>query len=135
MSLVFTILIILHVVVCLFLVLLVMLQNDKGGGLAGAFGGMGGGAAFSGSSTATFLTKLTWYFCLGFFLLIMGMGVVGTKRSASRMGESELKGATKWMSNALPGSAPNTGAIPGLGSGSQAAPAIPGLPAQPAKTP
>lgn len=134
MSLLFTILVILHVVVCLFLVLLVMLQNDKGGGLAGAFGGMGGGAAFSGSSTATFLTKLTWYFCLGFFVLILSLGVIGTKRSGARMGESELKGASKGISNALPKSAPAAGAIPGLGGG-EANQAIPGLPAAPAKNP
>jgi len=128
MGLIFTILVILHVVVCLFLILLVMLQNDKGGGLAGAFGGMGGGAAFSGSSTATFLTKLTWYLCLGFFVLILTLGVVGTKHGAARSAESELKGA-KWISNALPASsAPKSGAIPGLSDEKEAPKTIPGLP-------
>jgi preprotein translocase subunit SecG len=134
MSTLFTILVILHVVVCLFLVLLVMLQNDKGGGLAGAFGGMGGGAAFSGSSAATFLTKLTWWLAIAFFLFIIGLGAIGTKRSASRLGDSELKNASKGISNALQ-NAPSAGAIPGLGGGEEAPKAIPGLPVQPEKTP
>lgn len=136
MGIFFTILVIFHVVVCLFLVLLVMLQNDKGGGLAGAFGGMGGGAAFTGSGTATFLTKSTWFLALGFFVIIIALGALGTHSSANRGGESELKG--KWISNALPaapaaGAAP--GAIPGVGGSNDAPKAIPGLPAaQPAES-
>jgi preprotein translocase subunit SecG len=134
MSTFFTILVIFHVVVCLFLILLVMLQNDKGGGLAGAFGGMGGGAAFSGSSAATFLTTLTWWLALAFFLIIIALGAIGTQRSASRLGDSELKGS-KWISNALQDGKPAAGGIPGLGGSEEAPKAIPGLPVQPEKTP
>ena len=50
-----------HVLVCLLLVTVVLLQAGKGGGLAGAFGGPGGaGQSFFGSRGAgNFLTRAT----------------------------------------------------------------------------
>ena len=50
---------IIHVVVCLLLVLIVLLQSGKGADLAGAFGGGGSQTAFGARGTATFLSKLT----------------------------------------------------------------------------
>lgn len=50
---------ILHVIVCLLLVLIVLLQSGKGADLAGAFGGGGSQTAFGARGTATFLSKLT----------------------------------------------------------------------------
>ena len=46
--------------VSLFLILLILIQKGKGGGLAGAFGGPGGQSAF-GSKTADAFTKITLY--------------------------------------------------------------------------
>ena len=42
----------------LFLILLVLVQRGKGGGLAGAFGGMGGQSAF-GTKAGDMFTKIT----------------------------------------------------------------------------
>ena len=42
----------------LFLILLVLIQRGKGGGLAGAFGGMGGQSAF-GTKAGDMFTKIT----------------------------------------------------------------------------
>ena len=50
---------IIHVIVCLLLVLIVLLQSGKGADLAGAFGGGGSQTAFGARGTATFLSKLT----------------------------------------------------------------------------
>ncbi len=53
-----TFLSVLHVFVCLFLILVVLLQQGKGGGL----GGLGGGAAtqvFGGRGAGNFMTRLT----------------------------------------------------------------------------
>ena len=41
-----------------FLILIVLIQKGKGGGLAGAFGGVGGSSPF-GSKSGTFFTRLT----------------------------------------------------------------------------
>jgi len=46
--------------VSVFLILLILIQKGKGGGLAGAFGGPGGQSAF-GSKTADAFTKITLY--------------------------------------------------------------------------
>jgi preprotein translocase subunit SecG len=54
----------------LFLVLLVLIQRGKGGGLAGAFGGVGGSSAFGSRAGDTF-TKITIYVATGWILLIM----------------------------------------------------------------
>jgi preprotein translocase subunit SecG len=59
----------LHILVCLGLIVVVLLQSGKGGGLAGAFGGAGGvGAVFGGQAAATFLTKATRYLAIAFML-------------------------------------------------------------------
>jgi len=54
----------------LFLILLVLIQKGKGGGLAGAFGGSGGSSAFGSRAGDTF-TRVTIYVAAVWFLLIM----------------------------------------------------------------
>jgi preprotein translocase subunit SecG len=51
--------IVLHVLVCLFLILVVLLQPGTRGGMGGAFGGGGGGTVFGGRGANTLLAKLT----------------------------------------------------------------------------
>lgn len=53
-----------------FLILLVLIQRGKGGGLAGAFGGAGGQSAFGSRAGDTF-TRVTIYTALVWILLIM----------------------------------------------------------------
>src|SRR3954467_4202053 len=50
---------ILHVIVSLFLILTILLQSGKGGGMGGAFGGSNAGTVFGGSGASTFLRKMT----------------------------------------------------------------------------
>lgn len=54
----------------LFLILLVLIQRGKGGGLAGAFGGMGGSSAFGSRAGDTF-TRITIFVAAIWILLIM----------------------------------------------------------------
>src|SRR6185295_9232850 len=54
-----TLVTILHIIVCLFLMLTVLLQSGKGGGMGGAFGGSNAGTVFGGSGGSSFLRKLT----------------------------------------------------------------------------
>jgi preprotein translocase subunit SecG len=49
---------VLLMVSCLFLILLILVQRGRGGGLAGAFGGMGGQSAFGTKAGDTF-TRIT----------------------------------------------------------------------------
>lgn len=53
-----------------FLIVLVLIQKGKGGGLAGAFGGAGGSSAF-GSRAGDVFTRITIYTAGVWVLLIM----------------------------------------------------------------
>ena len=126
MSIIMILFLLLHVVLSLFLILLIMLQNDKGGGLAGAFGGMGGQAAFTGTGAANFLTRYTVYLALASFVVIVILNVLSDNASERGREASEMKGAKEGLSTILPegvrqeaapGSAPAApggGPIPGL---------------------
>jgi preprotein translocase subunit SecG len=64
----FLLLMILFSLIALFLMLLILIQKGRGGGLASAFGGMGGNTAF-GSKTGDVLTWATSV-VFGVFLLL-----------------------------------------------------------------
>lgn len=49
----------LHIVICAFLIIVVLLQSGKAADLAGAFGGMGSQTVFGPRGTATVLSKAT----------------------------------------------------------------------------
>ncbi|MCK4428040.1 MAG: preprotein translocase subunit SecG [candidate division Zixibacteria bacterium] len=67
-----TLLTMLHVIICICLIIVVLMQSAKGEGLAGAFGGSGiTGAVFGGRGAATFLSKATTGLAIAFFLSCM----------------------------------------------------------------
>lgn len=59
--------------VALFLILLVLVQRGRGGGLAGAFGGMGGQSAF-GTKAGDLFTRIT-IVTAGIWILLCVLGV------------------------------------------------------------
>lgn len=68
-----TFLIMIHFIVTIILMIAILLQSSKGGGLAGTFGGGSMGAVFGGRGAASFLSKLTTVLAsifLGLALLI-----------------------------------------------------------------
>ena len=99
-------LIFLLVAVSLFMILLILIQRGKGGGLAGAFGGMGGQSAFGTKAGDTF-TKITiwtvlfWFsLCVSTLVILSGRGCPGsglnvnTERRAAPTQELPLTGET-----------------------------------------
>ncbi len=66
----------------IFLIFLILIQRGKGGGLAGAFGGVGGSSAF-GTKAGDVFTKITIYTALVWFLLNMLLVVRMNQRRAS----------------------------------------------------
>ena len=66
---------------CLFMILIILLQRGKGGGLVGAFGGLGGSSAF-GAKTGDVFMKITIYATFLWFLLCLGGRYILTSRSA-----------------------------------------------------
>lgn len=63
-----------HLVISFLIVVVVLLQRSKGGGLSGAFGGVGAGdAAFGGVGVTTFLHKATIYLAIGFMVTSLSL--------------------------------------------------------------
>jgi preprotein translocase subunit SecG len=62
-------LVVLHVIVCLFLIGVVLLQQGKSADLAGAFGGQGSQTAFGPRGAANLLTKLTTWGAVLFMII------------------------------------------------------------------
>lgn len=81
-----TFLTVIHVTVCLFLVLVVLLQAGKGGGMGIAFGGGGGSQTVFGSSGAgNFLTRLTSITALVFLLTSLGLAHFSSQQDSKRL--------------------------------------------------
>jgi preprotein translocase subunit SecG len=74
-SVVVGVLLIVYVLLCAFLILIVLLQRGEGGGLAGAFGGMGGESAFGVKGDKTF-KKLTAIVGALFMVLAVVISIV-----------------------------------------------------------
>jgi preprotein translocase subunit SecG len=72
-----------HVLVCFFLIIVVLLQSGKAADLAGAFGGMGSQTAFGPRGAATVLSKATTIAAVLFMLTSLSLSVMATRRSGS----------------------------------------------------
>ena len=72
-----------HVFVCLFLLVVVLMQQGKGGGLQAAFGGSGSDAAFGARSSATLLTRATTVLGALFMIGSMTLAIMGQRGTSS----------------------------------------------------
>ena len=122
MTTLFWVLIVLHVFLCLFLALLVLVQNDKMGGLAG-LGGMTSQSAFSTAGAATFIQKLTRVVAVLFFIVVMALSLITAKQDQV-VEESTMQKATR--ENAAEQAVPEIPALPAtFNAPAEAAPAAP----------
>lgn len=80
------ILTIVHVIVCLFLVVVVLLQSGKAADLAGAFGGMGSQTVFGPRGAATALSRATTISAVLFMVTSLGLSVIATRQSGTAGG-------------------------------------------------
>ena len=78
-----TFLTIIHIIVCVFLILVVLLQAGKGGGMGIAFGGVGSQMVFGSSGAGNFLTKLTSATATIFLLTSSSLSRNAESRAAS----------------------------------------------------
>ncbi len=70
---------IIHVIVCVFLVVVVLLQSGKAADLAGAFGGMGSQTVFGPRGSATVLSKATTIAAALFMLTSLTLSIMATR--------------------------------------------------------
>ncbi len=78
----------LHVIVCLILILVVLLQSGKGADLAGAFGGGATQTAFGSRGPASFLSKLTTVAAVLFMVTCLSLSLMGEKQDSKSILET-----------------------------------------------
>ena len=100
---------IVHVLVCVLLIVAVLIQSGKGGGLAASVGGgLSSSSVLGGRAASTFLTKVTTYLASAFLVLCLILAVTyddneGVPTSAT---ERMMQGGS-----AMPAPAPYEGAM------------------------
>jgi preprotein translocase subunit SecG len=83
-------LVVIHVIVCLFLIGVVLLQQGKSADLAGAFGGQGSQTAFGPRGAANLLTRLTTWGAVIFMVVSLMLTILLARNSGEH---SVLSGA------------------------------------------
>ena len=96
---IYGIFIVLHVLICIVMILVILMQASKGKGLAGAFGGAGGMASgiLGARGTATFLSKATTYLAVTFFVNCIILSLLSRTLTAQR---SAVQDAVEYQSPA-----------------------------------
>lgn len=73
----------LHVLVCIILILVVLLQSGKGADLAGAFGGGGTQTAFGSRGPASFLSKVTTGAAILFMMTSIALSGMSSQQAST----------------------------------------------------
>ena len=102
---------IVHVIVCFFLIVVVLLQSGKAADLAGAFGGMGSQTAFGPRGSATLLSKATTISAVLFMVTSLGLSILASRQSG--LGASVLEEPASKSAPAPAKGAPVSIPVPG----------------------
>src|SRR5688572_32067248 len=96
-----------HVVLCVFIIFVILLQPGKDAGMGAALGGGAATSAFGGRGAVTFLGKVTAICAIGFFITALGLSFVGLKASVAATDDED----------GAPPPAAAAGAVPGASDG------------------
>lgn len=127
-----------HVLICVALILVVLLQAGKGGGLAGAFGAGTAQTLFGGRGAATFLAKTTSWLAVAFMAMSILLAVLSSRGQGGGDGILQRRARERASQAQLPPSTStfNPGATdssaPPLPQSTAPAPAVGTPPAAPA---
>ncbi len=76
MQILFYVVVVIHILVCFFLIGIVLIQQGRSADLAGAFGGQGSQTAFGPRAAANVLTRLTTWSAVIFMCTSMALVVL-----------------------------------------------------------
>ena len=128
-----------HVLLCVFMIFVILLQPGKDAGMGAALGGGAATSAFGGRGAVTFLGKVTAVCAIAYFMTSLGLSFVGLKGSVADSIVDEAKpadsapavpgapGAPAPAGTAAPAPTPNDGTAKPAGADS-----VPTAPAAPA---
>ncbi len=88
---------IVHIIVCLFIIIVVLLQSGKAGAIAAAFGGMGSQTAFGPRGAASLLEKATTWSAVIFMVTSITLSIFAARRVSG--GGSVLQGLKPGTTN------------------------------------
>jgi len=74
-------LLVIHVLLCLSLIGLVLIQQGKGADAGAAFGGGASSAVFGASGAGSFLTRLTTGIAIAFFITSLSLAYIAAKKN------------------------------------------------------
>ena len=77
----FTVVLILHLTVCLFLIFIILIQSSKGAEMGAAFGGSSQ-TLFGSRGAATFLSKLTTAAAILFMITSLSLAIISVRRGS-----------------------------------------------------
>ena len=117
-----TILIIIHVAVCIFLVAIVLLQHGKGADVGATFGGGGGESLFGSEGPVPLMNKITTAAAVIFMMTSISLAYLSANRSTGSVMSDFAPTAPPPLERSAP--APDAAAVPM----STQAPAQPALP-------
>src|SRR5580693_255814 len=104
------VLVTLHVMVCIILVIVIMLQSGNAADLAGAFGGAGSQTAFGPRGAATFLSRATTWCAIVFMMTSLALSVkrapTGSISSGSILEQTQKPGPAPRKSATPPAQPP-----------------------------
>jgi len=95
-----TLITIVHIAVCAFLIIVVLLQSGKSGDIAAAFGGMGSQTAFGPRGAATALSKATTWSAIIFMVTSITLSVYASRHAG--VSKSVLQGLPASQSKSQP---------------------------------
>ena len=116
-----------YVLVCFVLVMVILLQQGKGGDIASAFGGGSSQAAFGARSGATVLSRATTVCAVLFIVGALTLGVLGRKGPGSVVGSRPAPAAP--AGSTLPAPPTPKTPVPQSTTPVEKAPATPATPA------
>jgi preprotein translocase subunit SecG len=114
------------VIICIFtvlLILIVLIQNSKGGGLAGEFGGLGSNQLMGVKKTTDLLEQITWGLGIGVMVLSLASYIMVDRNQTGIINSINVDRA---QTQTLPTTAPATGATSPAASGAAPSQAVPG---------
>ncbi|MFZ0808034.1 MAG: preprotein translocase subunit SecG [Candidatus Sulfotelmatobacter sp.] len=92
-----------HILVCLFIIIVVLLQSGTSGDISAAFGGQGSQTAFGPRGAASALSKATTWSAVAFMLTSITLSIYATKHQGPK---SVLQGVSSGPAKTAPAKTP-----------------------------
>ncbi len=80
-----------HILVCFFIIIVVLLQSGKSGDISAAFGGQGSQTAFGPRGAASALARATTWSAIAFMITSITLSVYSTRRGGPASVVDNLK--------------------------------------------